>query len=102
MANVRTIDFILLDDIFEMQSGYVLDFSNKTFAAFFADELNIDIDSPAYQDRGTSKGNRLRCFLQKVDPKTAARALRALWEYREAVRQRMRREESVPNAHGRL
>lgn len=102
MANVRQIDFILLDDLFEMHSGYVLDFSNKTFAAFFAEELNIDIDHPAYQDRGTSKANRLRCFLQKSDTASVVRTLRALWEYREATRMARRLEEAVPNAEGRL
>jgi hypothetical protein len=102
MANVRQIDFMLLDSLFEMHSGYVLDFSNKTFAAFFAEELNIDIDHPAYHDRGTSKANRLRCFLQKTDPASAVRTLRALWEYREAMLAAHGREEPVSNAEGRL
>ena len=102
MANVRQIDFIFLDDLLEMESGYVLDFSNKTFSAFFAQELNIDIDNPAYQDRGTSKANRLRCLLQKTDTASAVKTLRSLWEYREAIRASHRREETVPNAEGRL
>lgn len=102
MANVRQIDFILLDDIFQMASGYVLDFSDRTMSQFFAEELNIDIDDARYREYGTSKGKRLRCFLQKVDAATAVRALNALWEYREATRQRARGEEDVPNAHGRL
>lgn len=102
MANVRQIDFIFLDDLLEMQSGYVLDFSNKTFAAFFAEELNIDIDHAAYQERGTSKANRLRCFLQKTDTASAVRTLRALWEYREAVRAARGKEETLPNAAGRF
>lgn len=102
MASVRQIDFIFLDDLFEMQSGYVLNFSNKSFAAFFAEELNIDIDHPAYQERGTSKANRLRSFLQKADTASAARTLRALWEYREASRMARGLEESVLNAEGRL
>jgi len=102
MANVRQIDFILLDDLFEMHSGYVLDFSNKTFAAFFAEELNIDIDHPAYQERGTSKANRLRCFLQKADPASAVRTLQALWDYREAIGTARGREETVPKAGGRF
>jgi hypothetical protein len=102
MANVRQIDFILLDDLFEMHSGYVLDFSNKTFATFFAEELNIDIDHPAYQERGTSKANRLRSFLQKADADSVVRTLRALWEYREATRMARRLDEVIPNAEGRL
>lgn len=102
MANVRQIDFILLDELFEMHSGYVLDFSNKTFSAFFAEELNIDIDHPAYQERGTSKANRLRCFLQKADAASAVRTLRALWEYRQAIRDARGAEETTPKAEGRF
>ncbi|MBN9685914.1 MULTISPECIES: restriction endonuclease [unclassified Corallococcus] len=102
MANIRPVDFILLDSIFEMNTGYVLDFSDRTMSRFFSDELNIDIDNPVYQDDGNSKAKRLRCFLRKVDAPTAVRTLNALWEYREARRQQACREEIVANAHGRL
>jgi hypothetical protein len=43
---IRAIDLRLIDDLFEMGGGYVLDFSNRTFAEFFADEIELDIDSP--------------------------------------------------------
>lgn len=102
MTTIRPIDMLLLDEIFEMQSGYVLDFSDRTMSQFFAQELNIDIDDPVYQRNGTSKAKRLRCFLQTVDAPTAVRVLNALWEYREAVRMQRRREETVPNAAGRF
>ena len=93
---------MFLDDLFEMGGGYVLNFSDRTFAQFFAEELNIDIDDPAYATDGRSKGKRLRRFLQTVDKKTAVRTLNALWEYREAVRQRFGHEEKLQNPHGRL
>lgn len=102
MANVRQIDFLLLDDIFEMGQGYVLNFSDRTMSQFFGEELNIDIDDPRYKLHGTSKAKRLRCLLQMVNTLTAVRTLNALWEYREAVRQSAGRDETVPNAHGRL
>jgi hypothetical protein len=93
---------MLIDDIFEMGSGYVLNFSDRTIAQFFAEELNIDFDDPAYQKNGTSKAKRLRCFLQTVDKPTVIRTLEALWEYREATRFRSGKEEKIQNAHGRL
>jgi hypothetical protein len=102
MSNIRTIDMMFVDDLFEMGGGYVLNFSDRTFAQFFAEELNIDIDDPLYSKNGTSKGKRLRCFLQTVDKATVVRTLNALWEYREAFRQRSSREESLENPHGRL
>lgn len=102
MPNIRTIDFLFLDPLFEMESGYVLDFSNRTFTEFFANELNIDIDDPRYQAGGSSKGKRLRYFLNAVDRDTAARTLEKLWEYREASRQARGQEELVHNAEGRF
>lgn len=75
MPNIRAIDMMFLDDLFEMGGGYVLNFSNSTFSRFFADELNVDIDDPMYAYQGGSKGKRLRCFLQKVDvPKVSCAA----------------------------
>ncbi len=49
MPNIRSIDMMVLDDIFDMGSGYVLNFSDRTFAQFFAEELNVDIDNPVYK-----------------------------------------------------
>ena len=56
MSNIRQIDMMFLNDIFEMNSGYVLNFSDRTFAQFFAAELNIDINDPVYAKTGNSKG----------------------------------------------
>ena len=69
-----------------MQSGYVLDFSNRTFAEFFDSELSINIDAQKYFQGGSSKANRLRTFLQIEKEPVVARTLCALWEYRDAIR----------------
>lgn len=100
--NIRLIDMMFLDEVFEMGSGYVLNFSDRTFAIFFATELNIDIDSPEYAKNGSSKGKRLKCFFQSVDKSVVVRALEALWEYREALRVSSKKSDTVENAHGRL
>lgn len=102
MPNIRSIDMLFLDELFVMSDGYVLNFSNPSFSRFFADEINCDIDEPTYAVNGTSKGKRLRYFLQVVDVPTVIRTLNALWEYREAVRQRDRLAETVLDAQGRL
>jgi len=68
-----------------MSSGYVLDFSNATFAEFFKREFAIDIYDDAYGDLGTSKGKHFRSFLLKAHDTTAARVLRGLWEYKVAT-----------------
>lgn len=102
MPNIRTLDMKLVDDLFEMGGGYVLDFSDRTMSSFFAEELNVDIDDPAYKDFGSSKAKRLRCFLNKVDMPTAVRTLKVLWDYREKIRVNRGREEWVLNAEGRF
>jgi hypothetical protein len=104
MANLRMLDVQVIDDLFQLPDnrGYVLDFSDRTFRNFFAQELDVDIDDPAYSKEGTSKLRRLKCYLRTVDSDAATRALNALWNYREMRRQREGREECVRNAHGQL
>lgn len=102
MTKIRPIDMSTIDQIFNMEGGYVLDFSDRTFAEFFAGELNIDIDDGAYYAEGSSKAKRLRYFLKRADTELAVRTLRALWEYREARRQQRDTAETVVNAQGRL
>ena len=79
---ISRIEMRNLDRILQMEGGYVLNFSDRTFAQFFADELRLDIDDSKYSIDGGSKGKRLRHFLQDSPPETASRALRALWAYR--------------------
>jgi hypothetical protein len=102
MTNIRSIDMLLLDDIFEMHGGYVLNFSDRTFTQFFAEEMNVDIDDPRYAGNGTSKAKRLRCFLQTVDKSTVVRALNALWEYRQVIGKRADKPETLKSPHGDL
>lgn len=78
---------LLMDDLFSSSNGagYVLDFSNSTFSEFFRNDVGIDIDDEKYCQQGGSKGKRLRALLQIEDGKTAAKVLRALWDYREGL-----------------
>jgi Restriction endonuclease len=102
MPNIRSIDMLFLDELFEMRGGYLLNFSDRTMSRFFAEELNVDIDDPVYAEHGGSKGKRLRCFLQKVEIPVVVKTLKALWEYREAIRMRDGKAEEVENGQGRL
>lgn len=102
MGNIGSIDMMFLNDVFGMGGGYVLNFSDRTFSEFFREELQIDIDDPLYARNGGSKAKRLRCFLQTVDKPTVARALKALWAYREALQQRSGQTDDVQNARARF
>ncbi len=52
----------ILEKFFEMESGYVLDFSNRTFEEFFNDTFGINIYDEKYNYNSGSKANRLRAF----------------------------------------
>lgn len=80
----------------------MLDFSDSSFAAFFASELDVDIDDPVYSREGGSKGKRLRCFLQAADDATAVRTLRALWEHRAEFLVRTGQVDPMPNSEVRF
>ena len=77
-------DMPIIDKVFDMEGGYVLNFSNRTFAEFFRDELGVDIDNPYWAAEGGSKAKRLRYYLRRANRNAALNTLNALWEYREA------------------
>lgn len=79
----------------------MLDFSDASFAAFFASELKVNIDDPKYAVNGGSKGKRLRYFLQSCDDATAVRTLAALWEHRSEHLARTGGKDPVANAESR-
>lgn len=97
-STLRQVDMMLIDDLFEMGGGYVLNFSDATYSQFFARELGINIDDAKYRQVGTSKAKRLRCLLNISDNATIVRTLRALWDYREALRSRSNAPERRKNA----
>lgn len=66
-------------------AGYVLDFSDKTFALYFDEEFGINIDDPKYRTEGTSKANRLHSFLGTAEGALAGRVMRSLWDTRAAI-----------------
>jgi hypothetical protein len=70
-----------------MDSGYVLDFSDRTFNDFFYETLNIDpeVEGRYFNGRGTSKAKRLRSFIERAPAPMVAKLLRSLWDYREAI-----------------
>ena len=95
VGQLRPIEMRLLEELTGMRTGYVLDFSDKTFEEFFAAEVGINIYDDAYAEFGGSKGKRLRGFLTRAQRATIVRALAALWEYREDYLRRERRRDDV-------
>ncbi|HEX4319299.1 MAG TPA: hypothetical protein VHZ52_00245 [Acidobacteriaceae bacterium] len=64
-----------------MSSGYVLNFSDKTFQEFVFESSGIDIYAPGMDAGGTSKAKRLRHFLKTQPDHIAGRLLLALCDY---------------------
>lgn len=82
---ITSLEMPHVERVLEMEAGYVLNFSDRSFANFFAEEIGIDINEQRYLAQGTSKAKRLRCFLNTASPIDASRALRRLLEYREVL-----------------
>ena len=78
MPNIRSIDMLFLDELFEMRGGYVLNFSDRTMSRFFAEELNVDIDDPAYAEHGGSNWQEAALHLQRVEIPAVVKTLKAL------------------------
>lgn len=69
------------EKIFDMWSGYVLNFSDRTFQAFIADSILINIDDWSYLSYWTSKANRMRGFWDKASDFKIWKLLSDLLEY---------------------
>ncbi len=84
MSSLKTIEKKVFEELFEMGGGYVLDFSNNSFAEFLRETANIDIYAPKYDFKGDSKAKRLRAFWE-IEPDTlVAKVLSGLleaWQY---------------------
>ena len=81
MSNLSVAHKTFLEPVLSMTGGYVLDFSNASFANFFRD-LSVDIyDAERYPGFGDSKANRLRAFWKSADDDEVATSLIALADY---------------------
>ena len=70
MSSLKAVEKKLFEELFEMESGYVLDFTNNEFAEFFRESAKVDIYSPKYNiNNGDSKAKRLRAFWE-IEPDT--------------------------------
>ncbi|MFT2816833.1 TIGR02391 family protein [Leifsonia sp. A12D58] len=86
MSNLSVADKVILEAVLGMSGGYVLDFTNDSFAEFFRD-LSIDVyDDERYPGSGGSKAHRLRALWRNGTDEEVAMTLRALIDYIEAKR----------------
>lgn len=82
MAELKSIEKSYIEDFLEMQSGYVLDFSNNKFERFIYDSINIEIYEGEGYNEYCSKANKIRHILNKESNLQVAKLLEDLVEYK--------------------
>lgn len=87
MSTLKTIEKKYFEDLFDLSSGYVLDFNRNTFSAFFRDIVGIDIYALKYALNGDSKAKRLRAFWEIETDIVVGKILSELlelWKYQKS------------------
>lgn len=81
MSDLSSIEQLSLEKLFEMEGGYVLDFSNTSFKWFVLETIGVDIYADEYKARGTSKANRLRTLWHVQSNQAVAQLTEAMLAY---------------------
>jgi hypothetical protein len=81
MAVLNTNDKQLLERLFLMGSGCVLNFSDRTMAEYFRDDLGIEIYAERYNYASGSKANRMRGFWQVASESEVGKSISGLISY---------------------
>src|ERR1700733_2632086 len=80
MSDLTTLEKKKLEQFLGMSSGYVLDFSNRSFAEIIKGTSGQDIYSSRYDYGSGSKANRLRRFWQLETNAVVAKLLSEIIE----------------------
>jgi hypothetical protein len=83
MSSLNMRDKRILEEFLGMGSGYVLNFSDRTFGAFVHEAVGVEIHSDQYTIHGSSKAKKLRAFWDIESDYLVGRLLNALVDYAE-------------------
>jgi len=81
MANLTYIDKAKIESFLGMKTGYVLDFSDRTFQEFIGESVGIDIYDEKYMYASGSKANRLRAYIKSESNYNVGKLLNNFLEY---------------------
>jgi len=81
MTKLSFIEKNKFERLFGMKSGYVIDFSDRTFQEFVRDAVGIDIYEKKHNYGRGSKANRLRGFWSEESNYNIAQLSEKLLEY---------------------
>jgi len=82
MSKLSSVEKRKIEKLLDMGTGYVLDFSNRTFQEFIIDSVEIDICDDKYAYSSGSKANRLRAFWDQEPDYIVGKLLLDLLEHR--------------------
>src|SRR6202011_6138897 len=85
MSDLTPFEKRRFEQLLGMASGYVLDFTNRTFAEFVAHCTGRNIYDSRYDYESGSKANRLRCFWQKEDNGVVGKLMEDMLDYSQAT-----------------
>lgn len=85
MSLLRPSQTAKFEKLFGMNGGYVLNFSDSSFASFFGQVADIDIHADEYCQYGSSKAKKLRCFWNKAEGALLGRVLEEMVELASAI-----------------
>ncbi|HEX8973929.1 MAG TPA: TIGR02391 family protein [Patescibacteria group bacterium] len=83
MANLNTLEKQILEKLFQMYGGGVLNFTHQTMWEFFRDDLSIDIHEEKYNYNTGSKANLMRGFWLEDDDTNVGIGIIKVIEYLE-------------------
>jgi hypothetical protein len=81
MSSLKMAERQVLEQHFGMASGYVLDFSDRTFGEFVFEAVDCDIHNEKYKTGGTSKANKLRTFWKVESDSMVGKLILALVDH---------------------
>lgn len=85
MSSLSMADRRILEEYLGMSSGYVLNFSDRTFGEVVFEVVEADIHSDRYTIKGTSKAKKLRAFWSLEPDHTVGKLLLGLINYSAGV-----------------
>lgn len=81
MADFTYIEKANIENFLGMKSGYVMNFSDRTFREFVGEAVGLDIDNEKYHYGSNSKANRLRAFMKLESNYVFGKLLSAFCDY---------------------
>jgi hypothetical protein len=85
MSDLTFVEKRRFEQLLGMSTGYVLDFSNRTFSEFVRDSTGREIYDSLYDNGSGSKANRLRAFWEKENNAVVGKLMSDILDYQDGT-----------------